>query len=445
MIALVTRCLPRTVVVLAAIVASGLGVLPASAATPSGFAVSPNVADASCNGGNGAQVPTHGFKSAAVAVGTMGDGSTLTSFGQIYPGKAYVVLDAVTPTCGPDTQFGNNGTARITVPNSLIPEPGKNAPSFGLWINAITPRSDGGAIVVGTYRGRWVAAAVTAHGQLDSTFGTSGWTALSLEGEAAQVVQEASGEIVVGGDNGGGGCCTVNHAAGLTAQGQPDKAFGNNGSVVLPTGEDSGVSGLSLLPDGDILAQVNYGNMGCWGHGLALLSSTGKPVAGFAAAMNKFWRTHSFGAFVGDAYVDGDGVTLVGTGQRGCADGRKISGKTAHGVIAHFSEAGAVVGTTSRFPSKLYGEITAFPRGANTLIAETSYGDSRTELLRLVGPTGTPITSFGANGVVRVQLPWVGAQSGLLNGVTNEAVAPSLTIVATADGKTQLAITRLDV
>jgi hypothetical protein len=231
----------------------------------------------------------------------------------------------------------------------------------------------------------------------------------------------------------------------LTPTGQLDKAFGNNGSVVLPTGEDSGVSGLSQLPDGDILAQVNYGNMGCWGHRLALFTAAGKPVAGFAAGMNHFWGTHSYGAFVGDAYGDATGITLIGMGQRGCADGRKISGKTAHGVIAHFSESGTVVGTVTRFPSKLYGELDAFPRGVNTLLVEGSFGDTSIELLRLLGPDGTPVTSFGSNGVVRLTVPWPGAQADFLNGITDEAIAPSLTVVCTVDGKTQLGITRLSV
>jgi hypothetical protein len=315
--------------------------------------------------------------------------------------------------------------------------------AFGLWINAITPRADGGAIVVGTYRGRWVAAAVTPQGQLDQTFGTDGWTALGLKGEASQVVQESSGEIVVAGDNTGGGCCTVNHVTALTSGGQVDSGFGDDGVSLLPTGEDSGVSGLSLLPDGDILAQVDYGNMGCWGHRMALFTPMGRPVAGFAAGMNRFWRTHSFGAFVGDAYVDATQITLVGTGQRGCADGRKLSGRTAHGVVAHFTETGSVVGHATRFPSKLYGEVDAFPRGANTLLAEGSYGDGSTELLRLIRPDGSAVKSFGNGGVVRIGLPWQGAQATPLNGITNEAVAPSLTVVATADGKTQLAETRL--
>jgi hypothetical protein len=423
-----------------------VGIAPASAAAAGGFTVSPNVVDPGCNGGSGVQLPTHAFKSAAIASGTMGDGSTLTSFGQIYPGQAYVVLDAVTSQCAPDSQFGNGGTARITIPDSLIAKPGRNAPNFGFWVNGITSRSDGGAIVVGTYRGKWVAGAVTSKGQLDPTFGTDGWTALPLNGEASQVVQEASGEIIVGGDNNGGGCCTVNHVAGLTAHGTYDSAFGNSGSTALPTGEDSGVSSLSLLPDGDILAQVDYGNMGCWGHRMALLTPVGKPAAGFAAGMNRFWRTHSFGAFVGDAYVDGSDITIVGTGQRGCADGRKLSGKTAHGLIARFTESGAVVGRATRFPSKLAsGGLDAFPRGGNTLLAEGSYGNSSVEVLRLIGPGGSTVTTFGKNGVVRITLPWQGAQATLLNGITNEAVAPTLTIVATVDAKTLLATIRLDV
>lgn len=435
-IGVVARSLTRSVLAAAAGLVVFVGFTPATAATAGGFTVTPNVADSTCNGGLGVQVATHAFKNSAIASGAMGNGSTLTSFGQIYPGQAYVVLDAVDEGCAPDSQFGDGGTTRITIPDGLITKPG----DFGLWINAIAPRSDGGALLAGVYRDRWVLAAVTAQGALDPAFGTSGWTALPLAGEATEVLEEPSGEILVGGDNSGGGCCTVNHAAELTAQGQLDTGFGTNGRVTLPTGEDSGVSSLSQLPNGDILAQVNYGNMGCWGHRLAMFTSSGTPVPGFDGRMNRFWRIHPFGAFVGDAYVDGNGFTLVGSGQQPCADGRHLLRKPPHGLIAHFTADGAVVGHSMPFPSQLYGEISAFKHGPNTLVVEGSLQNASTELLRLLRPDGTTIKSYGADGVVRVRLPWVGSHPDVF------ASAPtSLVVVATEDGRTTMAVTRLTV
>ena len=68
----------------------------------------------------------------------------------------------------------------------------------------------------------------------------------------------------------------------------------------LPTGEDSGVEALALEPNGDILAKVGYGNMGCWGVGLAMLTPSGRPAPLFAKRLEGFWHGLGFGAFVGD-------------------------------------------------------------------------------------------------------------------------------------------------
>lgn len=446
MIGLVTRSLIRLLIVLSAVLAAGAGVAQATTTPAGGFTIRPNIADSGCNGGHGVQLATNGFRSAAIASGLLADGSSLTSFGQIYPGQPYVVLDAVTTQCTPDAQFGNGGTTHLTIPSSLVADPGNVPGNFGLWIDAIAPRSGGGALLAGSYRARWVVAAITASGALDPTFGAGGWIALPQHGEATAITQERSGEVVVAGDNSGGGCCTVNHAAGLTEQGEYDPDFGHNGSVVLPTGEDSGVSSLSLLPDGDILAQVNYGNMGCWGHQLDLLTSMGRPVVRFTNSLNRFWRTHTFGAFVGDAYADGNEITLVGVGQRPCADGPKITAKSAHGVLAHFAVSGRIIGRMVRFASPLYGEIDAFQHGPNTLLAESSFASESSELLRVIKPNGAVAKSFGTHGLVRIRLPWQGAQASYDDQLATAQAGPSsLVLVATENGRRTMAVMRLDV
>lgn len=435
-----TRSLTRTLLALATVAAAWGGVSGSATAATGGFVVQPNVADTTCNAGQGIELPSHAWKSSATASGLLGDGSTLTAFGQIYPGQDYVVLDAVNAQCQPDSSFGTNGTSQFTIPAGLVPKPGRNATSFGLWVNSITPRSDGGALVAGIYRDRWVIGSVTAQGLPDPSFGTGGWEALPLHGEASQVLQEASGEIIVGGDNEGGGCCNVTHAVALTSDGSIDTAWGTNGRVTLPTGEDSGVAPMSVLPNGDLLTQVAYGNMGCWGLQLAMFTSSGQPVAGFGNRLGRFWRNHSFGAFVGDVYVDGSGFTLVGTGQRPCADGRRISAKSAHGVLVHFNANGSLNGPVVRFASKLYGQIGAFKRGSNTLLAETGYGSAATSLLRMIGPTGAAVTTFGKTGVVTLRLPWQAAQPTVIDAGGAELVA-----VATADEQKQFGVIRLSV
>jgi hypothetical protein len=417
---------------------------PAARTAPSGFVVRPNVVRAVCNGGRGARMSSRGAGEAVVASGIMGNGSTLTAFSQIYPGKNFAVLDSVTARCARDRKFGDAGVAKVRISPGLVPlrTAGQRGSDY-LWINAVTARHGGGAIVAGTYRDRWVVGAVSPAGRLDSKFGTDGWTALPLQGEVSAVVQEPSGRIVVGGDNDGGGCCTVNHAAALSSHGHWDRGFGRRGRAKLPTGEDSGVIALALEPNGDILAEVGYGNMGCWGLAFAMLTPSGRPVHHFAGHLRRFWRRLGFGAFVGDAYVDGGGFTLVGTGQKPCSDGLD-SAKSATGVLARFRANGAAATPAVRFPSKLYGEVAGFKDGADTLVAESPYAGTTHQTLLLLRPDGSTNRGFGSNGRVRIRTPWHSADAAIDATVPfTRARSKSLVVVATRDGRKQLAIIRL--
>jgi hypothetical protein len=408
----------------------------------SNFVVTPNVVAKTCNGGHGAALDTHGARQAVVTSGTLSDATTLVAFSQIYPGQNHAVLDSITSRCAANSAFGDGGTATIQISPAQVPT--GNSDRY-LWINAVAARIGGGAIVAGTYRNRWVVGAITRTGQLDPTFGNDGWTALPLRGQVETVVQESTGRIIVGGGNNGGGCCTVNHAAALSPKGQLDTSFGNAGTVTLPTGEDSGVASIAELLNGDLLAQVAYGNMGCWGDALAMLTPSGRPVAGFAQRISRFWRANSFGAFVGDAYVDHNGFTLVGTGQGPCADGPKPSAKSATGLLARFTANGAVVGHAVRFPSPLYGGIAAFKHGTNVLVAEASYADAANETLRVLRPNGSAVKTFGNNGALRIHSPWRDAEAALLTPrSTLESSPRTLEIIATEDGHDQLQAIRVD-
>jgi hypothetical protein len=74
-----------------------------------------------------------------------------------------------------------------------------------------------------------------------------------------------------------------------------------------------------------------------WKHGLLRRRSrharpvwTG-PVPLFGNRLGRFWHALGFGAFVGDVHIDGEGFTLVGTGQRPCADGPSFFRTVGHG------------------------------------------------------------------------------------------------------------------
>jgi hypothetical protein len=447
----------RSVVALLAIIAavlSACGDTPASSLVersaanagsrhaPAGLSIKPNIADSGCNGGHGGKFATHGWKESVDAVGTLADGSTLAAFSQIYPGKNYAILDSVTSRCVRNRTFGDAGVATVRIPRRLVPHPGEPYSNY-LWVNAVSARRGGGAILAGTYRGRWVVGAVTSRGHLNPRFGTHGWTILPLRGEATAILQVPSGRILLGGDNDGGGCCTINHAVALSPDGHLDRTFGNHGRVKLPTGEDSGVESLAREPNGDILAEVAYGNMGCFGVALAMLKPHGNPVPHFSNRLKQFWRRFHFGAFVGDTYVDHGGFTLVGTGQQSC-DGGPKSGAHPKGLIVGFRTDGTAARSTARFPSKLLGGVNAFKDGPDTLMAVTPYADSTRLTLRLLRPNGSAKRSFGTNGRVRIHTPWRGHIAAIETSIfLGRASAKTLNVAATEGERKQLQETRL--
>ncbi len=412
---------------------------------PSGFAVQPNISDPSCNGGRGIVFAASVDGGQVVASGTMTDDSTLIASSQIYPGTRSAALYSVTGSCAVNRAFGTEGKATIAISSRAhvaAPQPGV-PPRGVLWIQTVVSRTGGGTIVAGTYGGYWVVGEVTPRGRLDRTFGEAGWTVLPYRGAVTAVVEEPSGRIVVGGDNGGGGCCTLNWASALSPHGTLDRGFGTKGREQLPTGEDSGVEALALEPNGDILAQVGYGNMGCWGTALAMLTPSGRPVPTFAKRLARFWKRFTFGAFEGDAYADGDGFTLVGTGQRPCASGPTYSAPSARGLIARFRPDGELVGQPIRFASRLVG-VQAFQNGADTLIATSPYADPSDLTLTDLHPDGSTDPQFGRNGHVRIRMPRKGRDGAVTTTVSASLVtAGELVVIATSDSKNQVQLTRV--
>jgi hypothetical protein len=410
-------------------------------APPSGFLVRPDIADPTCNGGHGVSLRA-GFKGdAVVASATLPDGSTWIAFSAIYPGKRFAVLRSVTRECAPDPRFGRNGMTTIRIATRLQPghpaAPG--SPANGLWIDVVAPRNGGGAIVAGTYAGAWVVGEITRSGRVDTAFGNGGWKVLPFRGDVSAVAQEHSGRILIGGDNGGGGCCTLNWAAALSARGRLASGFGKNGRAALPTGEDSGVGSLQLEPNGDILAQVGYGNMGCWGTALAMLTPTGRPVPLFAKRLGRFWHGLGFGAFVGDVFVDGDGFTLVGTGQKPCADGPSFSAPSATGLIARFRVDGELASRAIRVPSRLYGTVDAIHDRDETFFVESPYADPTRLAITARRADGSIDVQFGKSGRASIRTPWRGSDAKLETHVAvARAGGGAIVVVATFSGRVQL-------
>jgi hypothetical protein len=360
-----------------------------------------------------------------------------------YPTVRSVVLHAVTALCAADRGFGKEGVATIVLP--LRPRPGNppadGVPVDGVWVNAVAPRRGGGAILAGTYGNDWLVGEVTRRGQIDPTFGEGGWTVLPFPGEVTAVLQERSGRIIIAGDNGGGGCCTLNWAAAVSAQGRLENGFGTRGREELPTGTDSGVGGLALEPNGDIVATVGYGNNGCWGVAVAMLMPSGRQVAQFAQRFDRFWHGLGFGAFVGDVYIDGDGFTLVGTGEKECDSYRS---QPATGLITRFRADGDLVSRTIRFPSRMYGDIHAFHNGDDIFVVTSPYYDSTQVTVTALRRDGSADPRFGSRGRARIHTPWKGRDAALGTIVSVNRTSPTtIVVIATQDGRKQLQVIRL--
>ncbi len=376
-----------------------------------------------------------------MATATMADGSTLIALSSVYPGRRFAVLHSVTRQCAPNRAFAANGAATITISSRLQPaHPAAGGfPADGVWVSAVAPRTGSGAIVAGTYGGEWVVGEVSRRGRVDPTFGNGGWTVLPFRGEVTTVLQEPTGRILIGGDNGGGGCCTLNWAAALSARGQLDQGFGTRGRAELPTGEDSGVEVLAREPNGDILAKVGYGNMGCWGVALAMLTSSGRPVPLFERRLGRFWRALGFGAFVGDVYIDGGGFTLVGTGQRPCAEGPSFSAPAATGLITRFRADGQPTSPTIRFPSRMYGDVQALHDGADTLVVELPYADPTRLTVTARRSNGSVDPRFGSRGRAQIRTPWKGRNAALETTVSiNKASPRAIVVIATRHDQLQV-------
>jgi hypothetical protein len=314
-------------------------------ASPGGFTVHPNITDPRCNRGRGLEWTADLGTIPVVASGTLSDGSTLIAVSSASPqNKSTIVLYSVSSACTPNPAFGKSGTVSIRPTQPLPKEPLPGGALGGLQIDVVAAATGGGAFIAGSYGGHWIVGKVTPQGRPDLSFGHKGWSLLPFRGEVASVVQQPSGDIALAATNAGGGCCTTNWMATLSSTGQRETQFGSGGRAELPTGEDSGPGSLVTEPNGDVLAPVDYGNMGCWGMSLEMVEPGGQPVPLFQQRLSKFWKALHFDAFTGSVYADGAGFTIIGTGQTTCYASKPAPSAT--GLIAHFGTDGKQIGQT---------------------------------------------------------------------------------------------------
>jgi hypothetical protein len=203
--------------------------------------------------------------------------------------------------------------------------------------------------------------------------------------------------------------------------------------------EDSGIAGLWVLPDGDILEQTVGGNMGCWTISLAALTSSGAPVPGFQQA---YEQARVSPVFVGGVAPRGNGFMLVGTGQEACVTVRPDPSASGHSYI--FSASGqldrtAGDGGQAPFASAMDSLAWVLPQVNGTIlfVGVPDYPGNNPHqrvALRLEDllPSGRPNPRYGHDGTAQFVLP-VADSSAVMAVWTDRG--RNFVMISTAGGK----------
>ncbi len=163
----------------------------------------------------------------------------------------------------------------------------------------------------------------------------------------------------------------------------------------------------------------------------------------FQQRLRRFWQALNVGAFVGEAYADGAGFTVIGTEQKPCYGSSPAPSAT--GLIAHFTANGEQVGQTIKFPSRMFGLLQAFPDGNDTLVAESPYANSTRLTIEARRPNASLDTGFASNGVAEIRTPWSGMNATLQTEASISEAGPGTIVIVAQDGGDQLQLTRLDI
>lgn len=389
----------------------------------------PEIADPVCNGGHGVRL-TDGHRPLTGGEGlvntAMGDGSTMFA----YNVHRSLVLVSITGGCLLDRQFGHGGTATIR----------GSAHHPWLTVEALAPTFRGQVIVAGEYRGYPAVGLVNARGQVVKSFGTGGRVTLPFCYSAGDVAQQSIPpfQIIVAGGYGVGHHCASDWLAAISSDGHILQRFGDGGRVSVPTyGADSGIGSLALERNGNIVVGTGFGNSGCWGYELRMYGPNGHERTQFERRWKRFWNGLGWHAFSGDVYADGNGFTLVGTGQKPCAYGPPLFEKKANkarGLVVHFHSDGSLERPAARFLAPMAGSVSGFTLGRDTLVVAAPYANQSTLRLTAVLPNGSLDPWFGNGGRARIRAPWRGQYAAMDAAVAFDKVGRRAVLLVAADG-----------
>jgi hypothetical protein len=402
---------------------------PAGAASP--VATVHGVIDTACNGGAGVTIPSPASPAEAgfeVATTMLPSGVSIVVVSAGFPTAAVATVHAFTPSCAPDTSFGEGGTEQLSYRGR------------DFTINAAAPAVGGGLVLAGQTNTAdqigtgWLVADIGPSGRLDPSFGVGGWAELPWPGGASAIAREATGRILVAGTH-GAGCCEIEWVGELSPRGAILGRFGRAGRTSLAvTRDDSGAAQVAVEPDGEILVVTAGGNMGCWGLTVSALTASGSPVPSFEQDFNAAMPQTTF---VGSLVVHDGGFLLAGTGQAGCVG--NTPSPTAVGRIIAFGPSGGLdrrFGTDGqvRFSSPMEDLVWALPQqdggllvaGVAVSFQPNAQSPLTLNLLRF-SAKGHLDPGYGHGGVAELQLRHLSPSAAVTNGRLNAVVCSSTT------------------
>ncbi|MBO0768039.1 MAG: hypothetical protein J2O48_05055 [Solirubrobacterales bacterium] len=258
-------------------------------------------------GSNGVATVPIGSNASANAIALLPNGNILAAGdGVSAQNKLVMAVVELLPNGQPNPHFGNNGVVQIPV--------GPKASA-----NAVLAQPDGKIVVVGstssgtpsapTYNA--VAARLNPDGSPDTSYGDGGSKSFGAPADAWGAVLEPDGGIAVAGQS--LGKPTEYFAGRLSANGQPDTSFGNNGVVRINLGSSSEADAIARAPNGDLILSGDA--KGKNAVAVVRLRPNGRPVTSFGKG--------------GTAEVTGQGANAV-TVQH---DGKVVVAGVGAGVI----------------------------------------------------------------------------------------------------------------
>jgi uncharacterized delta-60 repeat protein len=203
-----------------------------------------------------------------------------------------------------DTSFGNQGSVNYFVPD------------LDTYANDVIVQPDGKILVsVGSvFPGRYITLRYNANGTPDNSFGTAGVATISVgiqSDNAAAMVLQPDGKIVVAGISGDSPSVWILSMIRMNPDGTPDNTFGSGGSTrFFFTQHQNSITAMALQNDGKIVIAGSDGLSGSEGFFVSRFTSNGgfDNSFGDAGAAYATFGANSYGSAVA---IQNDGKIVV--------------------------------------------------------------------------------------------------------------------------------------